>query len=438
MFIGSSREGQNAAEAIRCNLDRKMKEEDVAPWYSGKVFQIGDECTLEGLKRALNEFTSAILVFTPDDQVTTRENECKKPRDNVIFETGLFMGHLGLDHVFVCVQSDKKMIMPTDIDSLVVGHFKNMGNFKSLQEELEPICEKILDKLVNTALPRPPATVPIYPNRFNFMENELVDFINGSKESVEIANIIFTILSRNINVKNVIIKKLLDPEQSIDKFEILLVKRKRRPEDISYLKMRTDDEDNHGLIPKANRTLFELFLFLLRDIYPVEKSETTNNGVVAFRNFDVKEYAFAPIMCLYMFDKKDIVFGPYISALCESIPMFHIKYIDDDSSFEGAFKQLKLHYQTLSDRNARIDKQNVGRFSYFDGVINKSIHELIESHSKELNTYLDNEDLLSRYCHYLEEEPDNKFDDETIRELNEFEGRFDAVMRHICRELNIN
>lgn len=50
---------------------------------------------IENLMKAVARFDFAILVLTPDDIVQSRSKELAGPRDNVIFELGLFMGNLG-------------------------------------------------------------------------------------------------------------------------------------------------------------------------------------------------------------------------------------------------------------------------------------------------------------------------------------------------------
>ncbi|NOR77421.1 MAG: hypothetical protein GQ523_03105 [Methanophagales archaeon] len=88
------------------------------------------------------------------------------------------------------------------------------------------------------------------------MGNELLKFIKNAK-SVKISNISFTILLKVPKFKEMIKNKIEEGA----KFEILLVKRKRKGNDISYLRIREDDEDNRQLIPKLNEMLFELFCF---------------------------------------------------------------------------------------------------------------------------------------------------------------------------------
>lgn len=90
VFIGSSSEGLEIAETIQLNLDHLC---EVTIWTQG-LFTLGSG-VLEALAAKLSEFDYAILVLTPDDLTESRNQALFSPRDNVIFELGLFMGYLG-------------------------------------------------------------------------------------------------------------------------------------------------------------------------------------------------------------------------------------------------------------------------------------------------------------------------------------------------------
>ena len=86
LFIGSSSEGLDFARAARFLL---TQDAEVTVWREG-FFALGSTY-IEALMNSLPRFDFAILVFTPDDAVNSREIENFGPRDNVIFELGLFL-----------------------------------------------------------------------------------------------------------------------------------------------------------------------------------------------------------------------------------------------------------------------------------------------------------------------------------------------------------
>src|SRR5437867_4058429 len=88
VFIGSSAEGENVARALGQLLS------DIAfvhVWP--EAFKLGG-LTLDTLNRELARSDYAVLVSTSDDRVRSRGTESAVPRDNVVFEAGLFMGRI--------------------------------------------------------------------------------------------------------------------------------------------------------------------------------------------------------------------------------------------------------------------------------------------------------------------------------------------------------
>ena len=104
VFIGSSSEGKAIAEDLKGLLDDGTI--DVKIWSDG-VFEASDTA-IESLESMVRESDFAILVLTPDDTVKSRGAHAAAPRDNVIFELGLFMGALGRKRVFaLCANPGK-------------------------------------------------------------------------------------------------------------------------------------------------------------------------------------------------------------------------------------------------------------------------------------------------------------------------------------------
>ena len=95
VFIGSSSESKRLADAIDISLRDDCR---CRVWDTG-VFALG-KSTLPTLMKTLPKFDFAIMVFSPDDLAVVRNQEVSLPRDNVLFELGLFMGHSGPERVF--------------------------------------------------------------------------------------------------------------------------------------------------------------------------------------------------------------------------------------------------------------------------------------------------------------------------------------------------
>lgn len=111
VFIGSSKEGLEVARAIRNQLNEIA---EVTIWNESGVFQLGHGY-LESLVDALQGFDFAILVLSADDSIESRGVTSFAPRDNVMFELGLFMGKLGRKRTFAICDESQKVKLPSDL-----------------------------------------------------------------------------------------------------------------------------------------------------------------------------------------------------------------------------------------------------------------------------------------------------------------------------------
>lgn len=119
LFIGSSTEGQEIARAVRSLLDQDA---EITLWNEG-FFNLGNTF-IEALVNALPRFDFAVLILTPDDLVHSRDVESFGPRDNVIFELGLFMGNLGRSRTFVLHQSKAALKIPSDLSGVTTATYE--------------------------------------------------------------------------------------------------------------------------------------------------------------------------------------------------------------------------------------------------------------------------------------------------------------------------
>jgi len=95
---------------------------------------------------ALAQFDFAILVLTPDDAIQSRSTEILGPRENVIFELGLFMGKLGRDRTFILQQSGSGVKIPTDLSGVATGVYdwpRSDDNYAAVAAASETVRESI-------------------------------------------------------------------------------------------------------------------------------------------------------------------------------------------------------------------------------------------------------------------------------------------------------
>lgn len=129
LFIGSSTEGLDFARAVRTLLS------DVAEttlWNDG-VFTLG-RTFIESLISAVSRFDFAALILTPDDQMVVRNDETLGPRDNIVFELGLFMGRLGRERTFIVRPVSGPLKIPSDLAGISVAAFdwpRSDGNYRA-------------------------------------------------------------------------------------------------------------------------------------------------------------------------------------------------------------------------------------------------------------------------------------------------------------------
>lgn len=85
-------------------------------WTDG-VFR-ASQYPIESLEDQLDESDFAIAIAQPDDEITSRKETQRSPRDNVIFELGLFVGRLGRLRSFLLEPRGDEVRLPSDLTGL--------------------------------------------------------------------------------------------------------------------------------------------------------------------------------------------------------------------------------------------------------------------------------------------------------------------------------
>lgn len=100
------------AKALQVNLEGTA---DVELWTQG-VFELSFSY-LESLIKEIGKVDFAALILTADDITKSRGRQRSAPRDNVLFELGLFMGKLGRHRCFfVYDEKDQSVLkLPSDL-----------------------------------------------------------------------------------------------------------------------------------------------------------------------------------------------------------------------------------------------------------------------------------------------------------------------------------
>jgi hypothetical protein len=138
VFIGSSTEGLRVAESLNLRLSEDC---ETVMWNAG-AFQISDTY-IESLEKSLADKEFAVLVVTPDDLREMRGEKGSIPRDNVIFELGLFMGRLGRQRTFV-VCDPRIVELPSDLEGMKTAKYDSRRSDGDLQNAVLPAATLIL------------------------------------------------------------------------------------------------------------------------------------------------------------------------------------------------------------------------------------------------------------------------------------------------------
>lgn len=110
LFIGCSTEILSAAKALQNNLQNITQ----STIWTQDTFR-PSRVTIHEIIRSAQDADFAVFILAPDDFLKYRHEEQKSPRDNTIFEAGLFMGILGIERVFLLKPRDITIKLPTDL-----------------------------------------------------------------------------------------------------------------------------------------------------------------------------------------------------------------------------------------------------------------------------------------------------------------------------------
>lgn len=138
LFVGSSSEGLAHAKLLSSEFANDSFE--VKLW-TDDIFLPGST-NIESLESEIKRSDFAALLLSPDDRLFSRWRISKAPRDNLIFELGLFMGAIGRNRALIISPHGKRLKLPSDLDGMT-GIRYSTSDMTSAAGELRKLISKI-------------------------------------------------------------------------------------------------------------------------------------------------------------------------------------------------------------------------------------------------------------------------------------------------------
>lgn len=180
IFVGSSSEAKDIAGQIAKSLEYFA---EVKIWTD--AFDIG-KSNYDNLASQVALYDYAVLVATGDDETISRKEQKSSPRDNVVFEFGLFAGGLGRNRVFYVLEKDTKL--PSDLLGITFPRLpKSRGAEmdQAISDTVKGIQQHIAAKENTFDLGFLPSTALAYGYFTNFVEKTVHRLLEDKKSGKE-------------------------------------------------------------------------------------------------------------------------------------------------------------------------------------------------------------------------------------------------------------
>jgi len=120
-------------------------DEFVVRLWTNDVFKIASYA-LEALETEVDDSDFAIAIAHCDDVTLFRGQEWPSPRDNVIFELGLFMGRLGRKRAILMEPREHKVKLPSDLTGITTIPYSYQHG-KDAASLMAPACNTLRDHI---------------------------------------------------------------------------------------------------------------------------------------------------------------------------------------------------------------------------------------------------------------------------------------------------
>ena len=137
LFIGSSKEGLNVANAIHTALS---SDAECTVWKY--AFPLSSN-TLSSIMEAARTSDFGVFVFSPDDITEMRGERFLIARDNVLYELGLFSGHLTPNRCFFVLPDSIRIHIPSDLQGITSGTYETDRDDRDWNSAVGPFCNEV-------------------------------------------------------------------------------------------------------------------------------------------------------------------------------------------------------------------------------------------------------------------------------------------------------
>lgn len=141
VFVASSTEGLPTAQALVAALQARLGSDAIVQPWTEKFALSGTY--IESLEKAADGADFAAFAVTADDLVRSRGKARAAPRDNVVFELGLFMGRIGRERCFIVVQHGAGVKVPSDLLGVHVAEFEGTPAPETLRTPASQIVNQM-------------------------------------------------------------------------------------------------------------------------------------------------------------------------------------------------------------------------------------------------------------------------------------------------------
>lgn len=137
VFVGSSSENSESARAITSMLGHDFQPREWTDQFHPSSTSLNDLIQLS------ESCDFAILIADGDDITVSRKHRSLSPRDNIIFELGLFGGKIGFDRCYVVHQKGQDLKLPSDLRGWTPSIYKLQSD-GNIRNSLRPVLNEII------------------------------------------------------------------------------------------------------------------------------------------------------------------------------------------------------------------------------------------------------------------------------------------------------